>query len=142
MASFKHPAYCVFNDFALYYRSVALRLVPVAEHLEVMGLVAEHHEILTYLIPLCEAAAILLAENMTALMCAVSYVTTNTRVLDEKKIKATKLRLAVCAISLSYLFAACSFMLLSPEAAQQLRSSRYQRFKKKIKNWDENTEQG
>lgn len=138
MASFKRPAYCVFNDFTLYDRSVVLRLVPVAEHLEVMGLFAEHHEILTYLIPLCEPAAILLAENMTIWMCAVLYVTTNTRVLEEKLPSWDWL----CAISLSYLFAAGSFMLLSPEAAQQLRSSRYQSFKKRIKNWDENTEQG
>ena len=61
----------MFNDFTFYYRSVVLKLVPVAEHLEVMGLFAEHHEILTYLIPLYEPAAILLAENMTILICAV-----------------------------------------------------------------------
>lgn len=59
-----------------------------------------------------------------------------------RKKKAVKLRLAVCVIYLLYLFAACSFMLLSPEAAQQSGSSRYQSFKKKKqnKNLDENTE--
>lgn len=61
----------MFNDFALYYRSVVLKLVRVAERLEAMGLFAERHEILTYLIPLYEPATILLAENMTILMCAV-----------------------------------------------------------------------
>lgn len=48
----------------------------------------------------------------------------------------------MCVIYLLYLFAACSFMPLSPEAALQSRSSRYQSFKKKNKNknLDENTE--
>lgn len=109
MASFKHPAYCVFNAFTLYYRSVALRLVPVAEHLEVMGLFAEHHEILTYLIPLCEPAAILLAENMTALMCAVSHVTTNTRVLEEKKNKSYQAEIG-CVCDFSFTFVCCLFI--------------------------------
>lgn len=71
MASFKHPAYLLCNDFTLYYRSVVLKLVRVAEHLEVMGLFAEYHEILIYLISLYEPATILLAENMTILMCAI-----------------------------------------------------------------------
>lgn len=61
----------VFNDLTLYYRSVVLKLVHVAEHLEVMGLFVEHHEILIYLIPLYEPGTILLVENMTILMCAV-----------------------------------------------------------------------
>lgn len=55
----------------LYYRSVVLKLAHVAEHLEVMGLFAEHHEILIYLIPLYEAGTILRPENMTILMCAI-----------------------------------------------------------------------
>lgn len=53
----------VFSDFTLHYRSVVLKLVHVAEHLEVMGLFAEHHEILIYLIPLYEPGAILLAKK-------------------------------------------------------------------------------
>lgn len=61
----------MFNDFALYYRSVVLKLAHVAEHLEVMVLFAEHHEILIYLIPLYEPGTILLTENMTILMCAI-----------------------------------------------------------------------
>lgn len=61
----------MFNDFTLYYRSVVLKLVRVAEHLEVMGLFVEHHEILIYLMPLYEPGTILLAENMTVLMHAI-----------------------------------------------------------------------
>lgn len=61
----------VFSDLTLHYRSVVLKLVHVAEHLEVMGLFAEHHEILIYLIPLYEPGRILLAKNMTMLMCAI-----------------------------------------------------------------------
>lgn len=53
----------VFSDFALHYRSVVLKLVHVAEHLEIMGLFAEHHEILINLTPLYKPGAILLAKN-------------------------------------------------------------------------------
>lgn len=62
----------VCSDLSLHYRSVVLKLVRVAEHPEVMGLFAEHHEILICLIPLYEPGRILLAKkNMTVLMCAI-----------------------------------------------------------------------
>lgn len=130
-------------DFTLYYRSVVLKLVPVAEYTwKLWGLLWTPWNTGEGLIPLYEPAAISISRkydyiNLCSIICSHKHTWS-----QKKKKGQVKLRLAVCVIYLLYLFAACSFMLLSPEAAQQSRSSRYQSLeeKNKNKNLDENTE--
>lgn len=75
----------VFSDFTLHYRSVVLKLDRVAEHLEVMGLFAEHHEILINLIPLYKPGAILLAKNYDYIKVSNTIPQPQTHMLQEKR---------------------------------------------------------
>lgn len=75
----------MFSDFALYYRSVVLKLVHVAEHLEVMGLFAEHHEILINLIPLYKPGSILLAKNYDYINVSNTIPQPQTHMLQERR---------------------------------------------------------